>query len=93
MKVLIAIDSMKGSLSSLQAGEAAREGIARVYPDAQIRVFPLADGGEGTTEALTQGFGGQMVRLTVTGPQGARWRRNTASWVPGRCWKWLPPRG
>lgn len=59
MEVVIAIDSMKGSLSSLEAGAAAREGILRVYPQARVRVFPLADGGEGTTQALTQGLGGR----------------------------------
>ncbi len=71
MEVVIAIDSMKGSLSSLEAGAAAREGILRVYPQARVRVFPLADGGEGTTQALTQGLGGQLATLRVTGPQGA----------------------
>ena len=49
MKVTIAIDSFKGSLSSLQAGDAVREGILRVYGDAAVQVRPLADGGEGTS--------------------------------------------
>lgn len=48
MKAVIAIDSLKGSLSSLQAGEAIRAGILRVDPDADVQVRPLADGGEGT---------------------------------------------
>ena len=42
-----------------------------MYPQARVRVFPLADGGEGTTQALTQGLGGQLATLRVTGPQGA----------------------
>lgn len=53
MKVVIAIDSFKGSMTSLEAGESASAGIKRVYPNADIVVRPLADGGEGTVEALT----------------------------------------
>lgn len=70
MKVVIAIDSFKGSMSSLAAGEAAREGILRVFPEADVDVCPLADGGEGTVEALTLGMGGELQRVTVTGPLG-----------------------
>ena len=70
MKAVIAIDSFKGSLSSLEAGNSAAEGIRRVYPDAQIEVRPLADGGEGTVEALTLGCAGQLTTVTVTGPLG-----------------------
>ena len=68
MKVFIATDSMKGSLTSLQAGEAIREGILRVFPDAEIQVCLLADGGEGTVEALTVGMGGRFCSVPVTGP-------------------------
>ena len=50
MKVTVAIDSFKGSLSSMEAGNAVRTGIRRVYPDALVEVRPLADGGEGTVE-------------------------------------------
>ena len=50
MKVVIAIDSFKGSISSPDAGAAIREGIHRVFPDAEVFVRPLADGGEGTVE-------------------------------------------
>ena len=57
MKVVIAIDSFKGSMSSMEAGYAAKRGILRAC-DAQITVKPLADGGEGTTEALVEGLGG-----------------------------------
>lgn len=72
MKVLIAIDSMKGSLSSVEAGEAAASGIARAVPDAECVVRPLADGGEGTVEALTAGLGGRICTVEVTGPRGGR---------------------
>ena len=51
MKVVVAIDSLKGSLSSMEAGRAIREGVLKVIPEAEVLVKPLADGGEGTTEA------------------------------------------
>lgn len=70
MKVVVAIDSLKGSLSSMEAGNAIKEGIMRVIPGAEIIVKPLADGGEGTTDALLEGTGGEKVNLTVTGPMG-----------------------
>lgn len=70
MKVTIAIDSLKGSLSSLEAGRAIEEGIKHVYEDADVTVRPLADGGEGTVEALTIGMGGELEMITVTGPHG-----------------------
>lgn len=70
MKVVIAIDSFKGSMTSLEAGESAAEGIRRVYPQAEISVRPLADGGEGTVESLTLGCGGALQEVQVTGPLG-----------------------
>ena len=70
MKIVFAIDSFKGSLSSVQAGEAAAEGVHRVFPQAACVVRPLADGGEGTVDALTAGLGGELRRVTVTGPAG-----------------------
>lgn len=71
MKAVIAIDSFKGSMTSLEAGRAAKEGIERVFPDAKIYVRPLADGGEGTVEALACGMGGKVYTVRVTGPLGA----------------------
>lgn len=68
-QILIAIDSFKGSLSSLDAGRAAAEGIRRVFPNAICTVRPLADGGEGTVDALTAGLGGEMHTVTVCGPR------------------------
>lgn len=70
MKVIIAIDSLKGSLSSMEAGLAIKEGILKAKPEADIIVKPLADGGEGTTDALISGLGGKRIDLTVTGPMG-----------------------
>ena len=68
MKVVIAIDSLKGSLSSMEAGMAIKDGILAAKPDAEEIVKPLADGGEGTTDALIEGMNGERIDLTVTGP-------------------------
>ncbi|MGI6106868.1 MAG: glycerate kinase [Lachnospiraceae bacterium] len=70
MNVTVAIDSFKGSLTSLEAGRAAKAGILRAMPDARVAVRPLADGGEGTASALTAGMGGEWVAARVTGPLG-----------------------
>ncbi|PWJ11350.1 glycerate kinase family protein [Ruminococcus flavefaciens] len=70
MKVLIAIDSFKGSLTSLEAGRAAERGILRAMPNADVTVKPLADGGEGTAEALITGMGGRTQSVTVHDPLG-----------------------
>ena len=70
MKAVIAIDSFKGSLSSLRAGEAVKEAIKEVFPDADAVVLPVADGGEGTVESLVKGLSGEICRVKVTGPLG-----------------------
>ena len=70
MKITIAIDSFKGSLSSMEAGNAAKEGVKAAFPEAEVCVRPLADGGEGTVEALADGLGGQIYEAYVTGPLG-----------------------
>lgn len=70
MNVIVAIDSLKGSLSSLQAGAAAKAGILRAIPDATVSVKPVADGGEGTVNALVSGLSGRSVTIAVTGPLG-----------------------
>jgi len=71
LKVVIAIDSFKGSLSSMEAGNAVKAGVRRAC-SADIIVKPLADGGEGTTEALVEGLGGRYVSAEVTGPLGEK---------------------
>ena len=70
MKVLTVIDSFKGSMTSLEAGQAAASGILRADPSAQVTVRALADGGEGTVEALTSNMGGRIRSVRVTGPLG-----------------------
>ena len=72
MKVVVAIDSLKGSLSSLEAGEAIKSGVLNAIPDAEVCVRPLADGGEGTVEALALGMGGELKTVEVTGPLGEK---------------------
>ena len=70
MKTVIAIDSFKGSLSTYEAGEAAKAGVLRVFPDAEVLISPLADGGEGTADAIISATGGKFVKIPVTGPLG-----------------------
>ncbi len=70
MKVVIAIDSLKGSLSSMEAGKVIESAVLSVKPDATVVVRPLADGGEGTTDSLIEGFGGERIDVNVTGPMG-----------------------
>ena len=66
MKVVIAIDSFKGSLSSMQAGNAVKAALLGLDADIQVVVKPLADGGEGTVDALSEG--GKLIETTVHGP-------------------------
>ena len=68
MKILIAIDSFKGSLSSKEAGEAIKSGILRIIPNAEVLISPLADGGEGTVETLVEALGGSLETVRVKGP-------------------------
>ena len=72
MKTVIAIDSFKGSLSSIEAGRAAAEGIRRVFPDADILISPVADGGEGTVNALVSGLNGQLIEAEASDPLGRK---------------------
>lgn len=70
MKVVVSVDSFKGSTTSIESGNAISEGIKRVYPSAQVVVKPLADGGEGTVDALVNGMEGEKIKVPVTGPLG-----------------------
>ena len=72
MRVVVAIDSFKGSMSSLEAGEAISKGIKKAHKDAEVEIRPLADGGEGTVEALSIGMGGRLINVDVTGPVGRK---------------------
>ena len=68
MKVVIAIDSFKGCLTSKEVNEAAAEGIRLVYPDAEIVKVPVSDGGEGYMEAFHAAIGGRLEEVTVRDP-------------------------
>lgn len=68
MKVVVAIDSFKGCLSSYDAGKAVYDAIIKVYKDAEITIKPLADGGEGTTEVFKKFYNADSVKIDVKGP-------------------------
>ncbi|GLX70876.1 glycerate kinase [Paenibacillus glycanilyticus] len=70
MKIVIAPDSFKGSLSAASAAEAIAAGVRRCLPDADIIQLPIADGGEGTLDSLLAAAGGERITLSVTGPLG-----------------------
>ncbi|MGN0438911.1 MAG: glycerate kinase [Lachnospiraceae bacterium] len=71
MKVVVAVDSFKGSMSSMEAGRTIRLAMHKVDEELDVEVFPLADGGEGTMDILTRQLGGKIVKTFVTGPLGA----------------------
>lgn len=68
MKVVIAIDSFKGCLTSKEANEAAAEGIRNAYPDAEVVEVPVSDGGEGYMEAFHAAIGGRLEEVMVRDP-------------------------
>lgn len=70
MKILIAIDSFKGNLSSLEAARVVERGIRRVYPLSDNQIVAVADGGEGTVKTLVDYFSGDFVETDVRGPLG-----------------------
>ena len=72
MKIVIASDSFKGSLGSMEVADAIEAGLLKAMPDAEIIKLPVADGGEGTVETLVSGTGGRYVETEVTGPSGNR---------------------
>lgn len=70
MHIIIAADSFKGTLSSLEAGNVIKEGALSVFPGSFIEVLSMADGGEGTVEAVLHCTAGEKAVFTVTGPLG-----------------------
>ncbi|MBR2500661.1 MAG: glycerate kinase [Clostridia bacterium] len=71
-KIVVAIDSFKGSLNTFESGSAVKEAIQEVYKDAEVIISPVADGGEGTVDAIISATGGEMVELYVCNPLGKR---------------------
>jgi glycerate kinase len=72
MKILIAPDSFKGSLTAAEAAEAIASGVRKALPEAECVLIPLADGGEGTVQALVKATGGRIIRVPATDPLGNR---------------------
>ena len=70
MKIILAPDSFKGNLTSMEVAEAMETGIERVLPDADCIKIPMADGGEGTVQSLLDAVGGELISCKVTGPAG-----------------------
>jgi len=70
LRILIASDSFKGSMTSQEVGAAITTGILRACPEAEITVIPMADGGEGTVQALIAATGGELLIAEVNGPLG-----------------------
>ena len=68
MKIVIAIDSFKGSLTSIEAGNAVANGIKRVDKYSEICICPMADGGEGTVEAVISATNGKFITVSVNDP-------------------------
>jgi len=68
MKVLIATDSFKGSMTSFEAGNAVKKGILIAKPDAQVTVMELADGGEGTSSVIAKAIGAKPMEVSVSSP-------------------------
>ncbi|MBC8014740.1 MAG: glycerate kinase [Sporomusaceae bacterium] len=70
MRIIVAPDSFKGSVSALGVANAMERGILTIFPDAEVIKIPIADGGEGTVEAMVTATGGKMVAASVIGPLG-----------------------
>jgi glycerate kinase len=68
MKIVLSFDSFKGNLAAREVCEIVRAGILSVRPDIETVILPMADGGEGTAEAMMAALGGEWIPLTVTGP-------------------------
>ncbi|MFZ4536405.1 glycerate kinase [Propionivibrio sp.] len=77
LRIVVAPDSYKGSVSAVGVAEAMERGILQVFPNAEVRKIPIADGGEGTVEALVSATGGQLQQAQVSGPLG---EKITAQW-------------
>lgn len=72
MKIVIASDSFKGSMSSVDVAQAAEKGIHQVFPDCQVVAVNVADGGEGTVEAIVDALGGEIITAKVSDPLGRK---------------------
>ena len=71
-KIVVAIDSFKGSLSTFEAGNAVKEAAIELYKDVDVVISPIADGGEGTVEAIISAVNGKFIRMVVNNPLGKK---------------------
>jgi glycerate kinase len=85
MRILVASDKWKGTLTSVEAGTAIAAGARRAFPDAEIEILPLADGGEGTLAVITGALGGEACEAAVCGPRGGRVLASWARLPDGRA--------
>jgi len=70
MKIVVAPDSFKGSLTAVEVSDAIAQGVREIFPEAEIVKIPMADGGDGTVQCLVNATGGKILREKVTGPLG-----------------------
>ncbi len=70
MKIVVAPDSFKGSLTAVEVSDAIAQGAREIFPEAEIVKIPMADGGDGTVQCLVNATGGEILREKVTGPLG-----------------------
>ena len=70
MKIVIAPDSFKGSLTAVEVSDAIEQGVREIFPEAEIVKIPMADGGDGTAQCLVNATGGKIFKEKVTGPLG-----------------------
>ncbi len=70
MKIVVAPDSFKGSLTAVEVSDAIEQGVREIFPEAEIVKIPMADGGDGTVQCLVNATGGEILREKVTGPLG-----------------------
>jgi glycerate kinase len=78
VKIVIAPQAFKGSLSALNVANAVQKGVRRIFPDAQILMCPVADGGDGTLETLVESSGGKIMK-TYCRSMGSNGRRKYSS--------------
>jgi glycerate kinase len=84
MKIVVAMDSFKGSLSAIEACQAVKRGLLAVSPEAHVRLLPMADGGEGTAATILAASRGMWVEIEVTGPLPSMKVRGGYAWLPDR---------
>lgn len=82
MKIVIAPDSYKESLTAMEVATAIEAGFKQVLPNAEYIKLPMADGGEGTVQSLIDATGGSIIEHTVTAPLGE------SNWVLWITWRW-----